>query len=70
MSDSERLVNSLYMLIFSEETKLESEIHNSFENLKINSRDSYYITKHLAIVQRYEDFKIFQRKVIEVLKLF
>lgn len=70
MNESERLIYLIYGLLFSEEARLEYDVYNSFEILRRNSKDSYYIAKYLATVQRYEDFKIFQLKVIEVLKLF
>ncbi len=70
MSETERLINLIYGLLFSEETRLEFDVYNSFEILNKNSKDSCYIAKYLATVQRYEDFKIFERKVIEVLRLF
>lgn len=70
MNEADRLCNLIYGLLFSEEARLEHDLYISFEILRRNSKDSYYIAKYLATVQRYEDFKIFQRKVIEVLKLF
>ena len=70
MSESERLCYLIYGLLFSEEARLEYDVYSSFEILKRNPKDSYFVTKYLSTVQRYEDFKIFQRKVTEVLKLF
>lgn len=70
MNESNRLIYLIYGLMFSEESRLESDVYYSFEILKRNPKDSYLIAKYLATVQRYEDFKIFQRKVIEVLKCF
>lgn len=70
MSESERLSYLIYGFMFSEEARLEYDIYNSFEILRRNPKDSYFIIKYLISVQRYEDFKIFQRKVIEVLRCF
>lgn len=70
MNESERLIYLIYGLLFSEESRLEYDVYNSFEILKRNPKDSYFISKYLATVQRYEDFKIFQRKVTEVLTRF
>lgn len=70
MNESERLIYLIYGLLFSEESRLEYDVYNSFEILRRNPKDSYLISKYLATVQRYEDFKIFQRKVIEVLRCF
>lgn len=70
MNEAERLIYLIYGLLFSEESRLEFEVYNSFEILKRCPKDSYLISKYLATVQRYEDFKIFQRKVVELLKCF
>ena len=70
MSEADRLIYLIYGLLFSEESRLESDVYHSFEILKRNPKDSYYIAKYLATVQRFEDFKIFQRKVSDLLNRF
>lgn len=70
MSDSDRLANMLYAMLFYEESRLEAELENSFYILKQFNDNLHYIEKYRQCVQRYDDFKILQKKVIEVLKLF
>ena len=70
MNETDRLIYLIYSFLFMEESRLESDVYHSYEILKRNSTDSYYICKYLATVQRFEDFKIFQRKVSDILSRF
>jgi hypothetical protein len=70
MTDNDRLINSLYTMLFFEESRLKNDVDTSFYILKQTSDDMYLLERYRQNLQRYEDFKIFQRKVIEVLKCF
>lgn len=69
-SESERLINLIYALLFSEEDRLLQQIENMHYLLKRNVNDSYYIAKYLYAVQTYEQFKILRGKICDVLKRF
>lgn len=70
MNDSDRLCNLIYALIFAEESRLQYEIDNSYSVLKQIPTDLHYLDKYRQAVQRFDDFKIFSGKIIELLKLF
>ena len=70
MADSDRLINSLYTMLFFEESRLKNEVDVSFYILKQTSEDMYLLERYRQNLQRYEDFKIFQKKVFELLKCF
>lgn len=70
MNETERLINLIYAFLLSEDARLLDEVNNSYEILKRFNYDSYYITKYYRNVIRYEEFKIFQRKVFEILRCF
>lgn len=70
MTDNDRLINSLYTMLFYEENRLKSEVDISFYILKQTSEDMYLLERYRQNLQRYEDFKIFQKKVFELLKCF
>lgn len=70
MNESERLCNLIYALIFAEESRLQYEIDNSYTVLKQIPTDLHYLDKYRQSVQRFEDFKIFSGKVIDLLKRF
>lgn len=70
MNESDRLCNLIYALIFAEESRLQYEIDNSYNVLKQIPTDLHYIEKYKATVQRFEDFKIFSGKVIDLMRRF
>lgn len=70
MTDNDRLINSLYTMLFFEENRLKNDVDVSFYILKQTSEDMYLLERYRQNLQRYEDFKIFQRKVFELLKCF
>lgn len=70
MKEAERLINLIYTMLFFEENRLDYEVKNSFYILKQMNNDLHYIEKYKQCVQRYEDFKIFQRKMFELLRRF
>lgn len=70
MNESERLINLIYTLLFNEEDRLLQQIENMHYLLKYNINDSYYIAKYLYAVQTYEQFKMLQGKICDILKRF
>lgn len=70
MTESDRLCNLIYSLIFSEETRLQDEVDNAFYILRQSPHNIHYIERYRQCVQRCDDFKILSDKVIEVLKRF
>lgn len=69
-SESERLINLIYALLFSEEDRLLQQVENMYYLLKYNVNDSYYIAKYLYAVQTYEQFKTLRGKICDILKRF
>ena len=70
MNEVDRLINLIYCLMFTEEARLEYEVDNAFALLKCHPNEPYLIFKYLGTVQRFQDFKIFERKVTDLLNRF
>ena len=70
MQEHDRLINAIYTMLFFEENRLKNEVDTAFYILKQTSTDMYLLERYRASLQRYEDFKIFQGKMYELLKCF
>lgn len=70
MNDLDRLCILIYEFLFYEEARLQEAVDTSFYLLRYHSNDTYYILKHYANVCRYEEFKVFYKKISQLVQCF
>lgn len=70
MSDIDRLIVLIYEFLFAEESRQEESVHSFRRLMLMNDFDSYYVIKFYESVRRYEDFKIFERKMFLLVSAF
>lgn len=68
ISELDRFKILCFELLCNEEKKALQAIEASEQALRYFPKVSYYITRYYEAVRRYEDFKIFERKLYEVLE--
>lgn len=67
MNDLERFKVLLYEFLWFEESRAEEALEFTYQLMIRNKSDSYYILKFYEAVRRYEDFRIIQEKLLNLL---
>ena len=70
LSDLDRLLILIYEFLFAEESRQEEAVFSFRRLMLMNDFDSYYIIKYYEAVRRYEDYKIFERKIFLLISTF
>lgn len=70
MNDLERLKVLLYEFCWFEESRHEDALEIAYRLMLHYRNDSYYILRYYESLRRYEDFRIFQAKVLNLLSSF
>lgn len=70
MLDIDRLIVLIYEFLFAEESRQEESVHSFRRLMLMNDFDSYSIIKYYEAVRRYEDYKIFERKMFLLVSAF
>lgn len=70
MSDLDRILVLLYQFLFSGEACQREAVLDYRQLMLIHDFDSYYVIKYYEVSRQYEDYKIFQRKTLTLLRSF
>lgn len=70
MNDLERFKVLLYEFLWFEEGRAEESLDFAYHLMIRNNNDSYYVIKYYEAVRRYEDFRIIQEKLLNLLSTF
>lgn len=68
MDDLQKFKVLIYEFLWKQEATLTDSIESARLCMEFNEHDSYFIIKYFEAVRKYEDFRVFQRYMIELLK--